>query len=448
MARAAGTVLWTKWVNEPGYRQIAGLIEEMVMAVASTMATEKQEMNLRPADETIAEDAQALSAQLQAMRERLFAPSSRKTLRTFTSGEAARLVGVSDGYLRQLSLAGEGPAPVVGSGGRRYYSLSDIDALRHYLAEQAMAKGNVSKARSYVKWRDETRGEHLQIISVTNFKGGSGKTTSAVHLAQYLAMTGHRVLAVDLDPQASLSALFGYQPELDLVGNDTIYGAIRYDSEARPLREIIRKTYFHNLDLLPGNLELQEFEHVTPRALAERKGGDAKSLFFARVQNALHTVSDDYDVVVIDCPPQLGYLTLSALCASTSVIVTVHPQMLDVASMSQFLFMTSDLLGVVREAGGTLNFDFLRYLVTRFEPNDGPQAQIVGFLRSLFGERVLTSPMVKSTAISDAGLTKQTLYEVGRENFSRGTYDRAIEALESVNAEIEQLIHTAWGRKE
>jgi chromosome partitioning protein len=418
------------------------------MAVASIMATKKQEMDLRPADETIAEDAQALSAQLQAMRERLFAPSSRKTLRTFTSGEAARLVGVSDGYLRQLSLAGEGPAPVVGSGGRRYYSLSDIDALRHYLAEQAMAKGNISKARSYVKWRDETRGEHLQIISVTNFKGGSGKTTSAVHLAQYLAMTGHRVLAIDLDPQASLSALFGYQPELDLVGNDTIYGAIRYDAEARPLREIIRKTYFHNLDLLPGNLELQEFEHVTPRALAERKGGDAKSLFFARVQNAIQTVADDYDVVVIDCPPQLGYLTLSALCASTSVIVTVHPQMLDVASMSQFLFMTSDLLGVVREAGGTLNFDFLRYLVTRFEPNDGPQAQIVGFLRSLFGERVLTSPMVKSTAISDAGLTKQTLYEVGRENFSRGTYDRAIEALESVNAEIEQLIHTAWGRKE
>ncbi|THF48019.1 plasmid partitioning protein RepA [Allorhizobium terrae] len=418
------------------------------MAVASVKATEQQEMDLRPADETIAEDAQALSAQLQAMRERLFAPSSRKTLRTFTSGEAARLVGVSDGYLRQLSLAGEGPAPVVGTGGRRYYSLADIDALRHYLGEQALAKGNVAKARSYVKWRDEARGEHLQIISVTNFKGGSGKTTSAVHLAQYLAMTGHRVLAVDLDPQASLSALFGYQPELDLVGNDTIYGAIRYDDEARPLKDIIRKTYFHNLDLLPGNLELQEFEHVTPRALAERKGGDAKSLFFARVQNALQTVAHDYDVVVIDCPPQLGYLTLSALCASTSVIVTVHPQMLDVASMSQFLFMTSDLLGVVREAGGTLNFDFLRYLVTRFEPNDGPQAQIVGFLRSLFGERVLTSPMVKSTAISDAGLTKQTLYEVGRENFSRGTYDRAIESLESVNAEIEQLIHTAWGRKE
>jgi chromosome partitioning protein len=398
-------------------------------------------------DETIAADARALSAQLQAMRERLFPPASQKTLRSFTSGEAARLIGVSDGYLRQLSLAGEGPQPVVGPGGRRYYSLADINALRHFLADQALAKGNEAKARAYVRWRDEKRGEHLQVISVTNFKGGSGKTTSAVHLAQYLAMTGHRVLAVDLDPQASLSALFGYQPELDLSGNDSLYGAIRYDAEARPLADIIRKTYFDGLDIVPGNLELQEFEHATPRALAMRQAGDGGGLFFTRVQAALQSVGDNYDVVVLDCPPQLGYLTLSALCASTSVLVTIHPQMLDVASMSQFLFMTSDLLNVVREAGGTLNFDFLRYLVTRFEPHDAPQTQIVGFLRSLFGDRVLTAPMVKSTAISDAGLTKQTLYEVGRENFSRGTYDRAIESLEAVNAELEKLIHAAWGRQ-
>lgn len=420
---------------------------EKRVAKPSTKVAEEMTGRAPPADEAIASDARALSAQLKAMRERFFPPASRKTLRSFTSGEAARLVGVSDGYLRQLSLAGEGPTPQVGAGGRRYYTLADIDALRRHLADQALAKGNAARARSYLKWRDPARGEHLQVISVTNFKGGSGKTTSAVHLAQYLAMTGHRVLAVDLDPQASLSALFGYQPELDLDGNDTLYGAIRYDEEARPLGEIIRKTYFHSLDLVPGNLELQEFEHQTPRALATREASDTEKLFFTRVQRALESVAAEYDVVILDCPPQLGYLTLSALCASTSVIVTVHPQMLDVASMSQFLFMTSDLLNVVRQAGGTMNFDFLRYLVTRFEPHDGPQTQIVGFLRSLFGERVLTAPMLKSTAISDAGLTKQTLYEVGRENFSRGTYDRAMESLEAVNAEIAGLIHAAWGRK-
>jgi chromosome partitioning protein len=392
-----------------------------------------------PADRQIASDAQVLSAQLAALRGRLFPPSAQKTLRPFTSGEAAKLIGVSDGYLRQLSISGEGPSPEVGAGGRRLYSLADVNALRRHLAAQGGAK-----ARHYLKHRQP--GEHLQVIAITNFKGGSGKTTTAAHLAQYLALQGYRTLAVDLDPQASLSALFGYQPELDLSGNDTLYGAIRYDDERVDLASVIRRTYFDGLDIVPGNLELQEFEHTTPQHLARRaeSGGE---LFFARVQQAILSVEADYDVVVIDCPPQLGYLTLSALCAATSVIVTVHPQMLDVASMSQFLFMTSDLLSVVREAGGALNFDFLRYLITRYEPNDGPQTQIAGFLRTQFGDRVLTAPMLKSTAVSDAGLSKQTLYEVGRENFNRATYDRAFEALNAVNAEIEALMTQSWGRK-
>ena len=392
-----------------------------------------------PADRQIAADAELLSAQLAALRGRLFPPNAQKTLRPFSSGEAAKLVGVSDGYLRQLSISGDGPQPSTGPGGRRMYTLADVNALRRYLAGQGGPK-----AKGYVKYRRP--GEHLQVIAITNFKGGSGKTTTSAHLAQYMALEGYRTLAIDLDPQASLSALFGYQPELDLTGNDTLYGAIRYDDERVPLSSLVRKTYFDGLDIVPGNLELQEFEHTTPQHLSRRNGGEAGDLFFARVQQAIASVDADYDVVVIDCPPQLGYLTLSALCAATSVLVTVHPQMLDVASMSQFLFMTSDLLSVVREAGGELNFDFLRYLVTRYEPNDGPQTQIAGFLRTQFGERVLTAPMLKSTAISDAGLTKQTLYEVGRENFNRGTYDRAWEALTAVNAEVEALMLRSWGR--
>jgi chromosome partitioning protein len=71
---------------------------------------------------------------------------------------------------------------------------------------------------------------------------------------------------------------------------------------------------------------------------------------------------------------------------------------------------------------------------------------MVAFMRSLFRERVLTNTMLKSTAISDAGLSKQTLYEVGRENFTRATYDRALESLDTVNTEIEALMLAAWGR--
>ncbi|GJE02998.1 MULTISPECIES: plasmid partitioning protein RepA [Methylobacterium] len=385
-------------------------------------------------DQLIANDARALSTQLQALRAKLFPPEARKRLRRFTSGEAAKLIGVTDSYLRHLSLGGDGPEPEKTSAGRRLYSLEQIHELRLLLAK--------AKA-SYVPARTGT--EHLQIIAVTNFKGGSGKTTTAAHLAQFFALHGYRVLAVDLDPQASLSALFGYQPEFDVGEGETLYGAIRYDGNQRPLADIVRPTYFAGLDLVPGNLELQEFEHDTPKMLADRRH-DSEGMFFARVESALATVNASYDVAVIDCPPQLGFLTMSALCAATSVLITVHPQMLDVASMNQFLAMTADMLAVVRKAGGNLQYDWLRYLVTRYEPNDGPQTQIVAFLRSLFDERVLTNMMVKSTAVSDAGLSKQTIYEAGRETMNRQTYDRAVESMDAVNREIESLIKKAWGR--
>ena len=388
-----------------------------------------------PPDQMIAQDARLLSGQLHALRARLFPPSARKTLRTFTSGETAEWIGISDAYLRQVSLAGEAPEPAKTASGRRVYTLEQIHELRRILAR--------GRSRPYLPTR--TDGEHLQVIAVTNFKGGSGKTTTAAHLAQYLVLRGFRVLAIDLDPQASLSALFGYQPETDLKGNETLYGVVRYDAQARPLAEIAQPSYFAGLDIVPGNLELQEFEHETPRALAITRSR-TETPFFARVARALADVEDRYDVVVIDCPPQLGFLTLAALCAATGVLVTVHPQMLDIASMSQFLLMTADLLAVVRAAGATPRYDFLRYLVTRFEPQDGPQAQVAAFLRNLFGARVLTNAMLKSTAISDAGLTKQTLYEVGRQALGRSTYGRAIESLNAVNGEIEQLIRQSWRR--
>ncbi|MEM8754554.1 MAG: plasmid partitioning protein RepA, partial [Pseudomonadota bacterium] len=366
-------------------------------------------------------------------RDQLFPPDAKKQLRKFTSGEAAELIGVKDAYLRKLHLDGKGPEPEVRAGGRRYYSPDDIQALRELLEKGAKSRG------AYLPGRRE--GDHLQVIAVINFKGGSGKTTTSAHLAQKAALDGYRILAIDLDPQASLSALHGFQPEFDLLDGGTLYDAIAYEDPA-PFADVIQKTYFPNLDLVPGNLDLMEFEHDTPRALVEGEG----RFFFTRVGDALAQVEDRYDVVVIDCPPQLGFLTMSALSAATAVLVTVHPQMLDVMSMCQFLLMTSNLLGVVAEAGGDMNYDWLRYLVTRYEPGDGPQNQMVSFMRSMFGDHVLNHAVLKSTAISDAGITKQTLYEVEKSQFTRATYERAIESLDAVNKEILDLVKKSWGR--
>ncbi|WP_170329140.1 plasmid partitioning protein RepA [Ruegeria arenilitoris] len=406
---------------------------EQATAGVPVSEAQKSSHNKERIDLLVGDHARRLSERLQAHRAQLFPPDARRSLRKFTSGEAAELLGVKDAYLRKLHLDGRGPSPETRAGGRRYYSPEDIQALRELLEAGAKTPG------TYLPGRRE--GDHLQVITVINFKGGSGKTTTAAHLAQKMALDGYKVLAIDLDPQASLSALHGFQPEFDLLDGGTLYDAIRYDDPV-PLRDVIQQTYFTNLDIVPGNLDLMEFEHDTPRALTQRDG----NLFFTRIGDALSSVENDYDVVVVDCPPQLGFLTMSALSAATAVLVTVHPQMLDVMSMCQFLLMTSNLLGVVSEAGGNMSYDWLRYVVTRYEPGDGPQNQMVSFMRSMFGDHVLNHPVLKSTAISDAGITKQTLYEVEKGQFTRSTYERAIESLNAVNGEITSLVQSAWGR--
>jgi len=382
--------------------------------------------------------ASILSEQLRTLSTTLFPPAANKTLRSFSSGEVARIIGTSDGYLRQLSLDGFGPKPATGPGGRRSYTLCQINELRTYLAQV-----RPRDALEFVPHRRD--GEKLQVVTVVNFKGGSAKTTTSPYLAQYLALRGFRVLAIDLDPQASLSTMLGYQPEFDIGPNETVYGAIRYDELRRPMRDVVRATCFNGIGLVPGNLELMEFEHHTPRAMIDRRerGHD---LFFRRLSGAIDQVADDYDIVVIDCPPQLGYLTMGALNAATALLVTIHPQMVDVASMNQFLLMTSDLMAVIEEAGGTLDHDFIRYVVTRHDINDVPEAQIVALLRNLFGTDVLSATVWKSTAIANAGLTKQSLYELDRGSVGRGAYERALQSVDAVNAEITQLLKMVWGR--
>ncbi len=390
-----------------------------------------------PFDEIILKQGELISDRLNMLRMEQYPPNAQKGLRQFSMAEAAYFLGVTQSNLKKLHLEGKGPVPTTSASGRRSYSAEQMLELRVYLDMHGR-----SRKAPYVPHRRE--GEEMHVISVVNFKGGSGKTTTASHLAQHLALKGHRVLAIDLDPQASLTALHGIQPELDNV--PSLYETIRYDDGRVPITEVIRGTNFPNLDIVPASLELQEYEYDTPVALTRTDAQEGR-MFFTRISNALKDVNDRYDVVVIDCPPQLGYLTLTSLTASSSILVTVHPQMLDVMSMSQFLLMLGGIMRTIREAGAQMNLKWFRYLVTRYEPTDGPQKQMAGFMQAMFPNHMLHASMLKSTAISDAGITKQTLYEVERSQFVRSTYDRAIKSVNEVNDEIATLVHQAWGRE-
>ncbi len=383
---------------------------------------------------SIAANAARLSEALNNHMRNSFQPESRKTLRKFHPAEVSELTGISMSNLRTRHQDGDFPDVETDSRGRRLYSAVEIGQIRDVMARTGR------NGEAYLPGRRE--GDALQVISIVNFKGGSSKTTTAIHLAQRYALRGYRVLAVDMDPQASLTTMFGFRPEIEFAENGTIYDALRYE-DPLPLSQVARKTYFHNLDLAPAGLMLSEYETETAYALQHK----IDPPFTQRLAIALDEVEANYDLVIIDCPPQLGFTTMTALLASTGLLITVVPSMLDVASMAQFLEMAGETVRTLEEATGPIDWAFLKFLIARYEPTDVPQSQMTGFLRSILLDQVLNTPMLKSTAISDAGMTQQTIYEIDPSQVIKKTLDRVMESVNGVADEFERTIQQAWGRE-
>lgn len=362
-----------------------------------------------------------------------YPPDAVRTMRKLSSTEVATLLGVTEAYIRQVALKGQGPEPETTTNGKRLYSLEQVLELRMHLGEKGRKK-----------WINPRRieGEECQIIAITNFKGGSSKTSTTIHLGHWLALRGYRVLAVDMDPQASLTSLHGALPGFDYREGDSLYSAIRFEDPI-PTSEIVHKTHIAGFDVICAGLELTEFE--TAVALQMRKTGGTS--FLLRVSQALEQVTDDYDIVLLDCAPSLNFLTLSSLTAATGVLIPVPAHMLDVDSTGKFLELAASYMQVLNEMGSGAQWDFAKFLITKFESNDHPQANMQALMRQVFGDDLLLNAVAKSTAVADALTWKQSMYEVQRSRFTAPkTYDRAMESINAANVEIENLITSAWGR--
>ena len=273
------------------------------------------------------------------------------------------------------------------------------------------------------------------------FKGGTGKTTLAVHLAQYLALRGYRVLLVDLDPQASATTLFGINPAVEVGDDETFYGVV---CGQRRFAEIVTETYWPGLRLVRANLALAltDFE-IAGRAKTHRRP------IHGYLSDALDEVRNDYDVIVLDCRPDLGMTTLNALLAATGIFVPVTMSQLDIASMGEFFRFSAFLLEQLPELGLTadyLSFDFIKLVINRFEPSHAAQQQCYHWLLARMPDWVVRTPMLQTAALGHANAQWQTLYEYEPDDGRRRAYNRALEALDSLCFELEGILWRAWGR--
>ncbi|MFC4166365.1 AAA family ATPase [Teichococcus aestuarii] len=362
------------------------------------------------------------------------APDKRKRLRRFSTQEVAALLGVTPRQLRQasgLKPAGKGIAP------RARMDFAEIMAARAALYQST---GQLS----FLPRRDAAKGEELAAIAFTNFKGGSAKTTSSVHFAQYMALAGYRILLIDLDSQGSTTAQFGMDPAEEVGLGNSFAGWVARQHVPLSAKALCQPTYWPNIDLVPAGAALSEAEEMLARRAAS---GEAKeTLYFEELSAFLAEVASDYDVAVIDTRPDVNMLMTTALHAATGIVVPSRATMTDLASTGEFFAHLAGYTTAFQEAfGHGLKLAFNRILVTAYDPTDRSQEALLNLLRERFTDMVLPDPFLHSRIMGTAGFGKETLYEY-EPSTDRAAYNRVLASANSVSRAIERDVWRAWGR--
>ncbi len=352
--------------------------------------------------------------------------TNQKELNDFSAREVASLVGVNHTRIHQLEQEGRLPAPrtkMKGSVQARIYNLTEIEHIRKFLRLMPP---------KIVDYR-------AAILTFSNLKGGVGKSTNSVHTAQYFALQGYKVLFVDLDPQATATSSFGYIPLQDITLEDTIFNAIVNSPER--ITEVIRKTYWNAIDLIPSSLEL----HAADAMVYRSHSSVAPAL---RVKAALDEVKDQYDIIVIDTPPSVNMLAIGASIAADHLVIPVVANRPDVQATSQYFKTMSDMLNTVAGdefADANLSKSIL---VSRFDASSGEQRNNLALLRRFYNGTVMEAVVYDTIEMERAANDMQTVYE-NKPRGSRETYKKAVEMLNRANQEIlNSLIKSARNKAE
>jgi len=362
-------------------------------------------------------------------------PDQNKRLRTFSTQEVAILLNVKPRDISHHLKSSDERA----SSTRGRLTFSDILQIRKSMYEK-------SGDRRIFPIRKQEEGENLAVTVFTNFKGGSAKTTSSVHFAQYMAREGYRVLLIDLDSQGSATAQFGIDPSIE-VGLENSFAAWVLARESRqkiPATSLCRTTYWPSIDLVPAGAVLSQAEESLSRRAASGTVEDV--LYFDELASFLDEVKDQYDIAVIDTRPDVNMLMTIALHAATGLIVPTRATMTDLASTGEFFAHLANYVGDFQEAFNCdLKVAFTKVMVTAYDPTDRSQEALVALIRERFGDAVLEGEFLHSRIMGTAGFSKETLYEY-EPSTDRSAYNRVIASANAINQAIEQEILNSWGR--
>lgn len=399
----------------------------------------------------------------------------QKTLRRFSTWEITKyLIPVAPAHFRRVLR--QNPDLPQGltetDGGAKWFTLDEVLRLRSFFAAEGASN------RDYLPYRPQ--GLPAKMLAVANFKGGVGKTSTAAHLAMSAALDGYRVLVIDLDSQGSMTSIFGgrvadeWQTVFPLLARH--YGEhLRGENQNRldrgdpplPLEDTVlqamdlsaqdlaQNTHWPNIDLIGAQLDLYWAEFQVPvwrmaarswklwDALSERLEADG--------------VLGEYDLVILDTPPALGYLTINALAAADILLVPTGASFLEFESTGRFFDMLHATFASIEEGeniaaralgrpGLAFEWDAVRAIVTRYD--GAQQAEFAALMQAYLGTVLSPYRQDFTALVGQAGEQVAGIYEADYRDFNRETYARGRTAFDETWAAVKRLLIGAWRRDE
>ncbi|WP_424968592.1 AAA family ATPase [Dinoroseobacter sp. S375] len=401
--------------------------------------------------------------------------AGQKELRLFSTWEITKyLIPVAQAHFRRVLK--QNPDLPQGrsetAGGAKWFTLDEVLRLRAFFAEGG------SKAKEYRPYRPE--GLPAKLVAVANFKGGVGKTSTCAHLAMSAALDGYKVLVLDLDSQGSMTSIFGGQVADEWA---TVFPLLarhyarhlrgenqrRLDRNEAPIpldetlgdaldvtaQSLIQPTHWPNIDLIGAQLNLYWAEFQIP---VWRMQARSWKLWDALTESLeADGILDAYDLVFIDTPPALGYLTINGLAASDILLVPMGASFLEFDSTGRFFDMLHSTFHSIEEGENmaaralgreelAFEWDAVRAVVTRYD--GAQQAELAGLMQAYLGRTLSPHRQDFTALIGQAGEQVSGIYEADYRDFNRETYVRGRETFDATYAAFKRLLLGVWRREE